>query len=69
MKLQLDRLWLKLPLGSVNISPEFKKHALANGYTTMGQVLAIRLTTLIKMDLFTPSMFEELAWAVKPKPQ
>ncbi|MES2328847.1 MAG: hypothetical protein V4539_04540 [Bacteroidota bacterium] len=51
---------VNLPLSSSGISEAFIKAAELSGYHTLGEILAIPLTELVKMEWITPAMWEEL---------
>ena len=56
---------IHLPLGSVGLSGEFTAKALQNGYHTLDEIMNIPLTDLLKMEWFTPDMFDELSKVIR----
>ena len=59
---------LHLPLKSSGVSEVFVKIAESNGYHSIGQILAIPLTEIIKMDWITEAMWEELSVIIEKFP-
>jgi hypothetical protein len=55
------------PLATTGLSQIFTNLAINHGYRTLAELLAIRLTNLVKMKWFTGTMVDELAWVVARK--
>ncbi|MES2374024.1 MAG: hypothetical protein V4557_15695 [Bacteroidota bacterium] len=56
--------WLNTPIGNTQLSDPFKQVAAINGYHTIGQLLAIRLTDFLNHKWFTLTMLEEVSFVV-----
>ena len=56
---------MQLPLGSIGLSGEFTAKALQHGYDTLEEIMNIPLTDLLKMEWFTPEMFDELGQVIR----
>lgn len=56
--------WLNTPIGDTQLSKPFKQVATTNGYHTIGQLLAIRLTEFLNYPWFTLPMLEEMTFVV-----
>jgi DNA-directed RNA polymerase alpha subunit len=58
-------VWKQIPIDATTLSKVCKNTARRNGYNTLGQLLSVRLTTLIKLEWFNLAMLNEMGSLVK----